>query len=147
MFYNFRVNIYDLGFIAYCLSLITYLYLLSVSFILHCSTFYSYVVFATAIILENQYKINSFHWNFWRLVSQTRKNTTSLYNLNLIYFSYTSLFLAFTKEIPGHFFCLHKHGLHFCVFFQVCYSTINSPFIPAICMNPYEPLKISWYRK
>ena len=121
------VNIYDLGFIACCLSLITYLYLLSVSFILHCSTFYSYVVFATAIILENQYKINSFHWNFWKMVSHTRKNTTSLHNLNLICFTYTSLFLAFTKEITGKmrkftqiWKNVHKHGLQVCTFFQVC---------------------------
>ena len=32
---------------------------------------------------------------------QTRKNTYSLHNQNSIYFSYTNLFLAFTKEIAG----------------------------------------------
>ena len=32
-------------------------------------------------------------------ILQTQKNTKSLHNLNSIYFSYTSLFLAFTKEI------------------------------------------------
>jgi hypothetical protein len=32
---------------------------------------------------------------------QTWKNTKSLHNLNLIYFSYTGLFLGFTKEIAG----------------------------------------------
>ena len=33
---------------------------------------------------------------------QTWKNTKSLHNLNSIYFSYKSLFLAFTKEIAGN---------------------------------------------
>ena len=34
-------------------------------------------------------------------VGQTWKNTKSLHNLNSIYFSYTGLFLGFTKEIAG----------------------------------------------
>ena len=38
---------------------------------------------------------------------QTRKNTISLHNLNFIYFSYTSLFLALTKEIAGKWRNLH----------------------------------------
>ena len=46
------------------------------------------------------------------------ENTTSFHNLNLIYFSYTSLFLAFTKEITG------KHGLKGCMLFQVCLCDI-----------------------
>ena len=33
--------------------------------------------------------------------AQTWKNSKSLHNLNSIYFSYTGLFLAFTKEIAG----------------------------------------------
>ena len=34
-------------------------------------------------------------------LDQTWKNTKSLHNLNSIYFSYTGLFLGFTKEIAG----------------------------------------------
>ena len=62
-------------------------------------------------------------------VHQTWKNTKSLHNLNSIYFSYTGLFLGFTKEIAGKikkftqiWKNLHKHGLQVCAFFHVWFK-------------------------
>ena len=64
-------------------------------------------------------------------MNQTWKNTKSLHNLNSIYFSYTGLFLGFTKEIAGKikkftqiWKNVHKHGLQVCAFFHVCIRNV-----------------------